>query len=470
MNQAIQELLTTSGRAIIPGIGCLSVNNEEKIVFNSFLTFDDGKITAWLKANEGLDEHQASKKILDWSNELKSTVLHGGEFSLGSIGRFIRQGKDEIEFTSATSSNTPINHSDTSFVQDKIHTENTNENQEKKAFTDNPDSLPEKITYPSHSITKTEVVSESTDNNSPTETSNNVGEKATNSLSDLLNKSKNNLPADSDVPTGNNDDAHVNLNEFDKKSEENLTIVSVASKDADLKESERISMNEEKNLVSKLDTKTDEVNSAIQDRVTSETNDRIVTKKDKTELKEETKHEEVTVNRKRGAFFYVNIILAILILGFGAYAFVYPDQVSQWFGIGKSKSQNVRDSVTTKSKNIDAVDKDTAKIVQNDISEENATVDQPVEQKIETPKTGDILAVTSGGAFHIIVGKFAVRANADRLVQKIKDSGYDGKILRSTEIGHTVSFHTYPTLEEAKNNIDKAKDITKTKAYVEENK
>jgi hypothetical protein len=109
----------------------------------------------------------------------------------------------------------------------------------------------------------------------------------------------------------------------------------------------------------------------------------VKTKKDKTELKEETKHEEVTVNRKRGAFFYVNIILAILILGFGAYAFVYPDQVSQWFGIGKSKSQNVRDSVTTKSKNIDAVDKDTAKIVQNDISEENATVEQPVEQPVE---------------------------------------------------------------------------------------
>lgn len=428
MNQAIQELLTTSGRAIIPGIGCLSVNNEEKIVFNSFLTFDDGKITAWLKANEGLDEHQASKKILDWSNELKSTVLQGGEFSLGSIGRFIRQGKDEIEFTSASSSNTPVDHSVTSSVQDDIHVENTKEQEEKKAFTENNDSHPEKITDVSHSITKTEVEFTSTDNKNPTETNNNVVEKETNRLADLLNKSKNNLPSDTDVPSGNNEDAHLNPDEFDKKREENLTIGSVAGKDAD--------------------------------------------------LKEETKHEEVTVNRKRGAFFYVNIVLAILILSFGAFAIVYPDQVSQWFGIGKSKSQNVRDSITIKSKNIEAVssksldvvDEDTAQIVQNDISEENATVEQPVAQKIETPKTGNILAVTSSGTFHIIVGKFAVRANADRLVQKIKDSGYDGKILRSTEIGHTVSFHTYPTLEEAKNNLDKAKDITKTKAYVEENK
>ncbi len=87
-----------------------------------------------------------------------------------------------------------------------------------------------------------------------------------------------------------------------------------------------------------------------------------------------------------------------------------------------------------------------------------ASVDQPIIE--QTP------AVAASGNFHIIVGTFGVKENADRLVQKILDAGYDGKIITSTDKGHTVSFHSYNTKEEAANQISKASEITGTSAYV----
>jgi hypothetical protein len=169
---------------------------------------------------------------------------------------------------------------------------------------------------------------------------------------------------------------------------------------------------------------------------------------------------EVTVKRKRGVFFYINIFLLFLIIGLSVFAFMYTDEISKWLGI---KTESVLPEPKDEVKNTDTLpvtEEVVEEIVEETPQEEIAPApdDQPIIE--QTP------AVAAGGSFHIIVGTFGLKENADRLVQKIRDAGYDGKIITSTANGHTVSFHSYNTKDEAANQISKAKEITGTSAYV----
>ena len=129
------------------------------------------------------------------------------------------------------------------------------------------------------------------------------------------------------------------------------------------------------------------------------------------------------------------------------------DKIMGYFNDSTKKEED-----TEKFDSIPESEETVEEFVEEIPQEEVAPVDQPIIE--QTP------AVAASGNFHIIVGTFGVKENADRLVQKILDAGYDGKIITSTDKGHTVSFHSYNTKEEAANQISKASEITGTSAYV----
>lgn len=478
MIQAIQDLLSQGGRAIIPEVGCLSINDEGKTVFNSFLTFNDGKLIGWLVQNEGLDENAATKKVESWASEIKAEVLSGKEFSLGLIGKFVLEGKDEIEFTTdltsisqktqteVISTQTPIKEdvSETSMIQVIEPEPQVLEETIEKTTEETPKSItPLTIIEETDFREKDEVEEPSIEPTQDTPMSK--------SLDDILNKTH----VQGEYPT---EDESLEETDSDKNDEveqlQEIERPKQVNESTENKAEELSEHSTESVLIEEVKPEEKE-SEAIAEKKEK--------KKSKKEQTEKAQSEEVTVKRKRGVFFYINIVLAVLILGIGAFALIYTDEVSAWLGISSQKTENIKDSIPEQNEieagsvfeNPEEIEVEELVPVGEEINEApEPIVNQPkVEEKpkpARTPEPVNVPAVASNGHFHIIVGKFAVKQNADRLVQKIINAGYDGKILRSTETGHTVSFHSYPTMEEAKNNINKAKEITGTGAYIEEKK
>jgi len=432
MINVIQDLLNATGRAIIPDIGCLSINDEKQVIFNAFLKFNDGKLSSWLVNHNGIEENDAKQKIATWSREIQETISDNRDFSLGNLGRFY-PGKDgEIEFS------TENGKQETS--QKPIH----QENQE-----------PEYQTRVNQKLDNQEIVHVESQND---------------------NDDSDSVAKETEITSIENE-----KNSDDFPQLKNIYIPSETK-------TETIS-----NLDSRpLDSYNELSESSTPGHEAHPTEDNTLSNEDKNELgveniekNVEKKIEEVTVNRKRNPFFFVNIALLLLIIGLGTFTFIYIDEVSEWLGIGPSKTENLQDSLSQENENEPVEVEQKSSTVpetqnrQEPETSENQTTQGELEQEIvdknttktTEPKTpvesNEIQAVASSGNFHIIVGKFGVKENADRLVQKIRNAGYDGKILRSTSTGHTVSFHCYPTLEDANNNMSKAMEITGTKAYVE---
>jgi cell division septation protein DedD len=436
MITAIQELLNSTGRAIIPELGCLSINDENQVVFNPFLKFNDGKLIAWLVSNEGLDENQAQENVSAWAKDIQEQVLAGKEVSLGTLGRFFLEGKDYVGFSSDGMN--PVG----------------SEMEEEKTVDDYPQL--KNVYIPP------------------------VQEDAPKDLDAILNKTE--VSEDSDSK------------EEDAQEIDSVAGVENSAIEASVDREEQIENDVEPieashthdDSSSSPENEVEEQNKAAENDAAlgiDKPAESVVPKPENEKSKNQEKtSEEVTVNRKRSPFFYINIVLFALIVGLGAFAFIYADEVSEWLGISAPKTELVKDSIPNENQNeqealieepieeTETLDYDATPVLE-EVQQAPEPPKQEAPKVVEKPKPEspiqDIPAVAASGDFHIIVGKFAVKENADRLVQKIRDAGYDGKILRSTSTGHTVSFHTYPTLEDANNNINKAKEISGTGAYVE---
>lgn len=436
MITAIQELLETTGRAIIPDVGCLSKGDDNQIVFNSFLKFNDGKLVEQVMKNENLDENQATEKVMSWAKDVQNQVLAGSDFYLGELGRFFLEGKDDLGFdrekVGAVEKVERVERVEEVEIVEDIEKEEIAEDITSSEVDENPD---ETLESEDESVKNVDDFPQLKNVYTPP-----IEEENNTSLDDILKKTSNpenerEAAAEESVP---NEEKVAWIESVEAHDEEEVIVPEIAA-----------------------------------EQTTSS----------------EKSSEEITVTRKRSPFFYINIVLLILIVGLGAFAFMYADEVSEWLGISSPKTENVKDSLPEQEQNA-AENFETDSISEIEDATDSASQEPSFEQEIpvapevtelEKPKeviqpipdpmpSNNIPAVASGGDFHIIVGKFAIKENADRLVQKIRNAGYDGKILRSTSTGHTVSFHTYPTLQDASNAVSKAKDITGTGAYVEHKK
>jgi hypothetical protein len=464
MIHAIQDLLKTSGRAIVPGIGCLSVNDESEIVFNPYLTFNDGKLINWFIHNEALDESAANQKVAAWVKEIRDQISKGQAFSLGALGKFIPEGKGEIGFTADvtlekndSSDRMSIagekefilaNTTDSESEERSIAQKNVNEAQDLAEILQNQKEIQNELEREDEKEKENEITERSTNQNSGLWGSDDIYRRT--EEGQIQGKLENDTQIhDQSEDTAIESAIHQTNGEAPGTSTQSSEII----------ESEALTQ------IESTSEKTIQ-----QKKSGSDTNER--KKKDK---KLAPKSEEVIIKRKRSSFFYVNLVLSILIVIGGAVALIYPDELSKILGITPLTEQ-ITDSIPVNSikesglgdeMNDIKVDAEKDSPLANESPELNIPSVNMSQNSVADPIANSIPAVASGGNFHIIVGKFVVKENADRLVQKIRDSGYDGKILRSTSTGHTVSFHSYPTLEDAKNNLNKAKEICGTGAYVE---
>jgi nucleoid DNA-binding protein len=403
MDKYIQELIKTNGSVILPDFGALSITNEEtgEIMFNEYLKFNDGKLVNYIVEHEKIDKQEALNKVSKYVRDLIALLNKGETYSMYRFGQFVKRNDDSFAFETWKKGTKKT------IAEKKEITESTETTQKTEA-----------------EVVAKEVMIEKPivqDSEQEIDTPNPKKEPTIKPVKESIQEKVDKEP---------------------KKKPENKFVAK-----------EEIS--QEKKVASKTETPKQ--------------------KKETPTTKEDTSTSSASEKtaKTRSVFFYP-IIVFIILLGAGAiYTGLYPEKVKDLFGVIDTNEK----STNTAENSIKEISDDTSineneevsePVLQNDLSEDDitnqitekiTTPTAPEEEKV-TPKPAPKQTVTQSGSYHIIVGSFSEKTNAENLVKTLQDKGYPAQIIGPINNFHMVSFQIFPTIEEARNAIPKAIEET----------
>ena len=101
MEKYILELLKGQTRVIVPDLGAfiVSYGKETTIIFNSFLTFNDGVLIGHISNEEGIDTSVAGKKVEAFVSKIKKTLERGDSFVIDDLGVFSKDISGNLKFS-----------------------------------------------------------------------------------------------------------------------------------------------------------------------------------------------------------------------------------------------------------------------------------------------------------------------------------------------------------------------------------
>ncbi len=189
------------------------------------------------------------------------------------------------------------------------------------------------------------------------------------------------------------------------------------------------------------------------------------------QLKKKTEKKE---KKKKGVGFWIGIVLLILLLGGGTYFGLNYDHLKNKipFLAQEEKTYNIEDNVEEAKEeltiaeeelenNTDAnetVDEESLTEEEDDLSTEEVTPDEAITTPIETAKNSEEIAeevskTTSqenyaSGNYHIIAGAFSSEANANRLMDDLRNKGYSPQMKTGVKL-HKVSIQSFSSSSDA---------------------
>jgi len=100
MEKYILELITENNRVIIPNFGAFIVSNElgVSILFNNFLSFNDGLLVNYVAEKKGIDTIIATDQVFDFVDRLKKELDETGAYSINKVGIFKKDDNGILRF------------------------------------------------------------------------------------------------------------------------------------------------------------------------------------------------------------------------------------------------------------------------------------------------------------------------------------------------------------------------------------
>ncbi|WP_088655588.1 hypothetical protein [Geofilum rhodophaeum] len=100
MENYLLELIRENNRIIIPDFGAFIVSRDkgQNILFNNFLSFNDGLLISHICAVEGIDSAAAAQKVEDYVAVLNRALEDTGMFEVKGIGRFLKDDQGVLRF------------------------------------------------------------------------------------------------------------------------------------------------------------------------------------------------------------------------------------------------------------------------------------------------------------------------------------------------------------------------------------
>jgi cell division septation protein DedD/nucleoid DNA-binding protein len=110
MEQYILDLIRENNRVIIPNLGAFIVAHEKgvTILFNNFLSFNDGLLVEYVMKIENIDRLDATDKINHYVERIKETLETSGRYELTGLGEFTKDASGILRFTQAEELNSSL--------------------------------------------------------------------------------------------------------------------------------------------------------------------------------------------------------------------------------------------------------------------------------------------------------------------------------------------------------------------------
>jgi len=101
MEQYILELIRNNNRVIIPNFGAFIVAKEKgfTILFNNFLSFNDGLLVEHVMTKEDVDKLEATDRINKFVERINKTLDTTGNYKLDGLGVFTKDSTGILRFT-----------------------------------------------------------------------------------------------------------------------------------------------------------------------------------------------------------------------------------------------------------------------------------------------------------------------------------------------------------------------------------
>jgi nucleoid DNA-binding protein len=101
MIQFIKELLNKNNRVIIPNFGAFIVSqgNVDKILFNNFLSFNDGLLSGYLAETKQIEKSDALIQINEFVEEIRASLESTSEYNMLGLGIFTKDHQGILRFT-----------------------------------------------------------------------------------------------------------------------------------------------------------------------------------------------------------------------------------------------------------------------------------------------------------------------------------------------------------------------------------
>ncbi|TLX77668.1 hypothetical protein E9993_03225 [Labilibacter sediminis] len=103
MEKYILELITENNRVIIPNFGAFIISKEHglSILFNNFLSFNDGLLVNYIAEKKGIDTIVATDEVFNYVDNLKKDLDEKGEYSIDKLGTFKKDENGILRFQQA---------------------------------------------------------------------------------------------------------------------------------------------------------------------------------------------------------------------------------------------------------------------------------------------------------------------------------------------------------------------------------
>ena len=84
MEKFILELIKENNRVIIPNFGAFIISKENglSILFNNFLSFNDGLLVNYIAEKKGIDTIVATDQVFEYVDKLKKQLDETGEYGI----------------------------------------------------------------------------------------------------------------------------------------------------------------------------------------------------------------------------------------------------------------------------------------------------------------------------------------------------------------------------------------------------
>ena len=101
MEQYILELIRSNNRVIIPNFGAFIVAKEKgfTILFNNFLSFNDGLLVEHVMSKEDVDKLEATDRVNKFVERINKTLDTTGNYDLKDLGVFTKDSTGILRFT-----------------------------------------------------------------------------------------------------------------------------------------------------------------------------------------------------------------------------------------------------------------------------------------------------------------------------------------------------------------------------------